>query len=194
MRRSVLTLSFATLCLSLVVSTAIGRSDEPIGKGEKITGPGATEPTTSPARNAAQPCWSSIAESLSASAELVALADAVVLGTPMEVKSHWAPGRTMIYTTYRIRVEGVVDGDADSLLDLTAEGGTVGDTSLRVSNFPNLTFGERYLILVGDLPGYRCVLGGSRGAFLLPPAGSEGGFSVPKIAAMIQDVRKATAR
>jgi hypothetical protein len=155
---------------------------------------GAGDGRVSAAASVEQPKEAPIAERLAASTELVALADAVVIGTPVEARSQWSPDHRMIYTSYRIRIDGLVSGKADPILELTAEGGTVDDTSLRVSNFPNLALGEPYLFLVGDLPRYRCILGGARGAFPLPPAGPDAGWSVSQIAATVMEVRKAAAR
>jgi hypothetical protein len=44
----------------------------------------------------------------------------------------------MILTTYRIRVDAVIHGAAAPMLDVTAEGGRVGDTRLVVSGSPDL--------------------------------------------------------
>ena len=132
-----------------------------------------------------------VAEALAASAELVTLAGAVVIGTAEGVAPSWTADRAIIVTTYRIRLEVVLAGTASPTLDLVAEGGTVGDTSLRVSNFPNLDIGKRYLILVGDLPDRRCILGGTLGAFPLAPEEADRDASVGRIAAIVQGIRMA---
>jgi hypothetical protein len=100
----------------------------------------------------------------------------------------------MIYTAFRIRIQDVIDGTAGSTLELTAEGGSVGETTLVVSNFPTLAIGETYLLLVGDLPGRRCVLGGARGAFLMPPPGVSCEAITPRAVATVRTIRKAAGR
>lgn len=135
-----------------------------------------------------------VAACLAAAGDLVTLADAVVLGSLADARSYWSPDGRMIYTRFRVRVQAVVDGEADSILDLTAEGGSVGETTLVVSSFPELTVGESYLLLVGDLPDRRCVLGGSRGAFLLPAGDAGSEAAATRIGAVVRSIREAAAR
>lgn len=132
----------------------------------------------------------SVAEALQASSELVTLAEAVVRGTVLGADSYWSPDRTMIYTRYQVRVDAVIAGGADSVIELTTEGGQVGDIGLRVSGSPDLAPGVPYLLLLGDAPGYLCVLGGASGRFPLTDEDARNKDFDSEIARAVDEIRK----
>ncbi len=70
-------------------------------------------------------------------------AEAVVRGTPIQAESFWSSDRSMIYTTYRIRVDGVILGDATPVLDVTTQGGRVGRHHARGLELSRLGPGTR---------------------------------------------------
>jgi hypothetical protein len=137
----------------------------------------------------ADPEQQSVLGALQSSGELVVLAEAVVRGTILNADSYWSIDRSMIYTRYRVRVDSEIVGKVDPVIDVAAVGGRVGETTLRVSGSADLIPGAQYLLLLGDEPGYRCVLGGAQGRFLLKPEDAQDKTFDSVIARAVEEIR-----
>lgn len=89
-------------------------------------------------------------------------AERVVVATVERVRAGFGrteAGDELILSTVTLRVEETLRGDAASTLELTLEGGTVGDLTLAVSDLPTLAPGQR---------GVFALRHGRAGAGLLP--------------------------
>lgn len=82
--------------------------------------------------------------------QLVADANIIVRAEVIGVRSEWrdSTANSPIVTRVTIRIEQVLKGQAASTLELTFLGGTIGDTSLTVSDMPQFTVGERDVLFV----------------------------------------------
>ena len=99
------------------------------------------------------------------------LATQVVAGTIEKMESTWNHDHSRIYTRVTMRVERVLAGQAGNLIVFRIPGGTVGDTTVMVSEMPHFREGEATVVFLrgtrGRLPS---VLGGTEGKLPLSRA------------------------
>lgn len=91
-------------------------------------------------------------------------ADLAVVATPVAKKSYWSADHGRILTDWHLKVRRTLRGPAQPSLDLTLEGGEVGDVGLAVSDMPAFELDGRYALLLEKQPrGFR-VRAGALGA------------------------------
>jgi len=99
------------------------------------------------------------------------LATQVVAGTIERMESTWNHDHSRIYTRVTMRVERVLSGQAGRRIVFRIPGGTVGDTTVMVSEMPHFREGEDTVVFLrgsrGRLPS---VLGGVEGKMPLARA------------------------
>ena len=99
------------------------------------------------------------------------LATQVVAGTIERMESTWNHDHSRIYTRVTMRVERVLSGQAGGRIVFRIPGGTVGDTTVMVSEMPHFRVGEDTVVFLrgtrGRLPS---VLGGVEGKMPLSRA------------------------
>ena len=99
------------------------------------------------------------------------LATQVVAGTIEKMESTWNHDHSRIYTRVTMRVERVLSGQAGNRIVFRIPGGTVGDTTVMVSEMPHFRLGEETVVFLrgtrGRLPS---VLGGVEGKMPLSRA------------------------
>jgi len=99
------------------------------------------------------------------------LATQVVAGTIERMESTWNHDHSRIYTRVTMRVERVLSGQAGRRIVFRIPGGTVGDTTVMVSEMPHFRVGEETVVFLrgtrGRLPS---VLGGVEGKMPLSRA------------------------
>lgn len=99
------------------------------------------------------------------------LATQVVAGTIERMESTWNHDHSRIYTRVTMRVERVLSGQAGERIVFRIPGGTVGDTTVMVSEMPHFREGETTVVFLrgtrGRLPS---VLGGPEGKMPLSRA------------------------
>ena len=99
------------------------------------------------------------------------LATQVVAGTIEKMESTWNHDHSRIYTRVTMRVERVLSGQAGRRIVFRIPGGTVGDTTVMVSEMPHFREGEETVVFLrgtrGRLPS---VLGGVEGKMPLSRA------------------------
>ena len=99
------------------------------------------------------------------------LATQVVAGTIEKMESTWNHDHSRIYTRVTMRVERVLSGQAGGRIVFRIPGGTVGDTTVMVSEMPHFREGEDTVVFLrgtrGRLPS---VLGGTEGKMPLARA------------------------
>lgn len=92
------------------------------------------------------------------------LATQVVAGTIEAMESTWNLDHSRIHTRVTMRVERVLSGQAGNRIVFRIPGGTVGDTTVMVSEMPHFRVGEETVVFLrgtrGRLPS---VLGGTEG-------------------------------
>lgn len=92
------------------------------------------------------------------------LATQVVAGTVERMEGTWNHDRSRIQTRITLRVERVLAGQAGERLVFRIPGGTVGETTVLVSEMPRFQMGEEVLVFLrgsrGRLPS---VVGGAEG-------------------------------
>src|SRR5262249_29669950 len=83
--------------------------------------------------------------------QLVNEATAIVRGEVLNVRSEWRDrgDERVIVTLVTVRVVDTLKGSQQSRLDLEFIGGTVGDTTLEVSDSPKFVAGERDFLFIG---------------------------------------------
>lgn len=96
------------------------------------------------------------------------LATSVVVGTIEAAEGEWNYDRTRIHTRFTLAVERVLAGRASDKAHFRVLGGTVGDTTVMVSEMPRFSLGERVVVFLrgsgGRLPS---VVGGPEGKIAL---------------------------
>ena len=106
------------------------------------------------------------------------LATQVVAGTIEKMESTWNHDHSRIYTRVTMRVERVLSGQAGRQIVFRIPGGTVGDTTVMVSEMPHFQAGEETVVFLrgtrGRLPS---VLGGPEGKMALS-RGEDGSLSL----------------
>jgi len=99
------------------------------------------------------------------------LATQVVAGSIEKMESTWNHDHSRIYTRVTMRVERVLSGQAGRRIVFRIPGGTVGDTTVMVSEMPHFREGETTVVFLrgtrGRLPS---VLGGPEGKMPLSRA------------------------
>ena len=99
------------------------------------------------------------------------LATQVVAGSVERMEAHWNHDRSRIQTRITMRVERVLAGRAGERVVFRIPGGTVGETTVMVSEMPQFRVGEDALVFLrgtrGRLPS---VLGGLEGKLPLSRA------------------------
>ena len=91
-------------------------------------------------------------------------ADLAVVATPVAKKSRWSADHQRILTDWHLEVGRTLRGKPQPFLDLTLEGGEIGDVGLAVSDAPKLELHGRYALLLERQPrGFR-VRAGALGA------------------------------
>ncbi len=104
-------------------------------------------------------------------AKMSELATQVVAGTIERMESTWNHDHSRIYTRVTMSVERVLSGQAGSRIVFRIPGGTVGDTTVMVSEMPHFRVGEQTVVFLrgsrGRLPS---VLGGTEGKMPLSRA------------------------
>lgn len=99
------------------------------------------------------------------------LATQVVAGSIEKMESTWNHDHSRIYTRVTMRVERVLSGQAGRRIVFRIPGGTVGQTTVMVSEMPHFREGETTVVFLrgtrGRLPS---VLGGSEGKMPLSRA------------------------
>ena len=99
------------------------------------------------------------------------LATQVVAGTIERMESTWNHDHSRIYTRVTMRVERVLSGQAGRRIVFRIPGGTIGDTTVMVSEMPHFREGEDTVVFLrgsrGRLPS---VLGGVEGKMPLARA------------------------
>ncbi len=97
-------------------------------------------------------------------AKMSELATQVVAGTIEKMESTWNHDHSRIYTRVTMRVERVLSGQAGRQIVFRIPGGTVGETTVMVSEMPHFRVGEETVVFLrgtrGRLPS---VLGGPEG-------------------------------
>lgn len=122
------------------------------------------------------------------------LATQVVAGTIEKMESTWNHDHSRIYTRVTMRVERVLSGQAGPRIVFRIPGGTVGETTVMVSEMPHFQEGESTVVFLrgtrGRLPS---VLGGPEGKMPLS-RGDDGSLSLlfPIRAASASGARHAT--
>jgi hypothetical protein len=94
--------------------------------------------------------------------------DLVVVATPIAKRSRWSPDHQRILTDWRLEVGRTLRGPARPFLDLTLEGGEIGDVGLAVSDAPKLALNTRYALLLKRHANAFRVRAGAAGARRLP--------------------------
>ena len=99
------------------------------------------------------------------------LATQVVAGRIEKMESTWNHDHSRIYTRVTMRVERVLSGQAGNRIVFRIPGGTVGETTVMVSEMPHFREGEETVVFLrgtrGRLPS---VLGGVEGKMPLSRA------------------------
>ena len=80
--------------------------------------------------------------------ELTARAEAVVVGTVLEVESFWSDDGRIIVTEAKVLVEEALVGDAPSVALVRTFGGTVNGFTVEAHGFPTFEKGERLLLFL----------------------------------------------
>ena len=97
-------------------------------------------------------------------AKMSELATQVVAGAIEKMESTWNHDHSRIYTRVTMRVERVLSGQAGRQIVFRIPGGTVGETTVMVSEMPHFRVGEETVVFLrgtrGRLPS---VLGGPEG-------------------------------
>ncbi len=96
-------------------------------------------------------------------AELAAASDKVVLGTVAVKSSHWGDD-AHIYTDVLISPDVTIKGEEDGPVVVRAPGGTVGDTTMTVSDGPEFPEGRRVVVFLKREGDRFVVPGRSRGS------------------------------
>jgi hypothetical protein len=85
-------------------------------------------------------------------AELSTGSEVIFVGRCEAVAANWNDDRTLILTTNRFRVLRAIKGSPGSTFTVTELGGTVGDTTLQVSEMPRFAVGDEVLLCVHRTP------------------------------------------
>lgn len=96
--------------------------------------------------------------------QLAELSTSVVAGTIEAAEGEWNYDRTRIHTRFTLAVDRVLAGRASGTVQFRVLGGTVGDTTVMVSEMPRFRVGERVVVFLRGRPGrLPSVVGGPEG-------------------------------
>ena len=127
--------------------------------------------------------------------ELCGLSAHVVVGEVTDVETRWTEDGS-IERTAHLAVGETVRGPATADLDLHLPGGTIGDTTVRVEDVPNLVANAQYLLfLAPDEQGRLVVIGGDQGVVRITgprsrTSGSFGGETLERALASVEVCRE----
>jgi hypothetical protein len=82
--------------------------------------------------------------------ELTEKAKQIVIGHVVNMQSEWTQDRAKIFTYVTVQVEEYVKGTGNLEVTVKIPGGSVGDITLRVSDIPEFTVGEKVLLFLTD--------------------------------------------
>jgi hypothetical protein len=102
--------------------------------------------------------------------ERVDLSQKIIRGQVTSTRSYWNPERTLIYSDVNVLVDEYLKGDGPRKIVLKIPGGTVDDNSQWVSDTPQFSTGNSYVIF---LESSGQVTGGPDGVYLLTGKGQE---------------------
>lgn len=95
---------------------------------------------------------------------LAELSTSVVAGTIEAAQGEWNYDRTRIHTRFTLAVDRVLAGRASGTVQFRVLGGTVGETTVMVSEMPRFRVGERVVVFLRGRPGrLPSVVGGPEG-------------------------------
>lgn len=94
-------------------------------------------------------------------------ADVIVIGDIKEVESRWNLWRTMVYTYSTVSVEKYIKGTGHEMLTIITEGGTVGDSGVRVEDIPEFTKNETVLVFLKKAGREFSVVGWVQGKYIV---------------------------
>jgi hypothetical protein len=97
--------------------------------------------------------------------DLVAKAEVIVAGQVTESRSYWTSDKKLILTTYTVQVGESIKGKVPATLTVTAVGGKVGNTILRVSGMPEFQRGENAVLFLEHSGNYLTLVGLNQGKF-----------------------------
>ena len=83
--------------------------------------------------------------------ELISKASIILRGTVSKVESHWNESQTMIYTSVTVSVESYFKGGTVAkVVTIEVPGGTVGETTLWVSDTPSFEEGQEVILFLRE--------------------------------------------
>lgn len=107
--------------------------------------------------------------------QLADLSTSVVAGTIEAAVGEWNYDRTRIHTRFTLAVDRVLAGRASGTVHFRVLGGTVGDTTVMVSEMPRFQVGERVVVFLRGRPGrLPSVVGGPEGKISLDRSAGPG--------------------
>lgn len=107
--------------------------------------------------------------------QLADLSTSVVAGTIEAAVGEWNYDRTRIHTRFTLAVDRVLAGRASETVHFRVLGGTVGDTTVMVSEMPRFEVGERVVVFLRGRPGrLPSVVGGPEGKISLDRGAAPG--------------------
>ncbi len=101
--------------------------------------------------------------------EMAAASDKVVLGTVSARSSHWGDD-SRIYTDILVYPDVTLKGSEDGAVVVQALGGTVGDTTMTVSDGPEFPAGERFILFLRREGSHFVVTGRAAGSIAISSA------------------------
>jgi hypothetical protein len=97
--------------------------------------------------------------------DLVAKAEAIVVGQVVDSRTYWTTDKKLILTSYRVQVGESLKGRALQTITVTTVGGKVGNTILHVSGMPEFQPGENAVVFLERSGDYTTVVGLNQGKF-----------------------------
>ena len=70
----------------------------------------------------------------------------IFMGRLVEKKSFWGGDRQVIFTRHLFEVEDAIKGAPQGKVKIIEYGGTVGETTIRLSHHPHYVLGQEYLV------------------------------------------------
>lgn len=96
--------------------------------------------------------------------EMVLGSENIVRGTVIKKRSYWNKRKSLIYTSVILKKDESIKGSAAEEIEVVYLGGKVGDITLKVSEMPTFTEGEKVLVFVRkNVLGDNVVLSGEYG-------------------------------
>ncbi len=80
--------------------------------------------------------------------QLVASANAIVVGKVVSVNAAWDPSHRRILSTIEVKIEECWKGSAQEIVTIVQPGGTVGEIEMTVHGMPKFSLGERSLLFL----------------------------------------------